>query len=148
MTPVEYFLGEHADLRSLMAAMTDLFPRNEDFRMDPVAPDILAQFKKIRGILITKLGDHEVRLDRFFQDVIEAVDENIEPLIRTVRSDHDSIKDIFSILFALEHRAEKRTLYSFNFILSSLVYKLERHFNFEEKDVFPLFKRLPASFAQ
>jgi hemerythrin-like domain-containing protein len=140
MNLLERLTQEHQKLRQSLSAMGEFLHDNECSTVDHLAPSAVERLAKMQKLFHAQLKAHEELEDRFFTEALAATGS--AALIKKIHSEHESIEDVFKILSALNNPSCGENFYSLRFAVLSLSFNLTQHLDNEEKEIFPLLRRI------
>ena len=140
MDMIDGFVEKHGEIRRLMEVLGRCLPADSSGE-EEFQPEMLHKFKETAELLSVKLQAHEALEQRFLAAAAKEMGPDGTPCLSVVDEDHAAINDIIHILESICCLAGNARAYSFRFSVSSLSYRLERHLNYEEKEVFPCVRR-------
>lgn len=143
MDPIGCLLDDHARMRLAVADMSRLLEdakrEGRDARRSIVAERLPAAQRGLLGALQA----HEALEESLLSKIAPADCEKLP--WRAIRSQHAAVEEVFRIASAMIHLAHEGNLYGIDFALHRLSENLRDHFDYEEKNLFPLLRELLSS---
>lgn len=141
MELIDTLLRDHEELRRRVSALSALLCAEECSGMRRIGPEVARRLAEMEALLTAELNAHEALEERFVAEALREAGREGESLLQVLRSDHESIREVFRVLSALTSLGEGVSAYSVSFAVSSLAHALERHLECEEKKAFPLMRK-------
>lgn len=141
MDPEDILVEGHQALRLRLSEMSRLVSGDSVSR-DRLGPEAARRLREIERDLSDELRAHEAAENR---EVIEALLRGGGPgesVAAALSAQHEEIHGIFRILGALARVAGTESAYAIQFTLANVAARLERHFEYEEREALPLLRRL------
>lgn len=142
MNQWECLLEDHKELRRLTAEIAEVLREERILDIERLQPEAVKRLSVLHRRLTDDIKAHEELEERLMADALKEMGSKGARLLGAVRSDHDSIHEVFKLLDALMSIAYEESAYSIDFTVSCLRNQLERHLDYEEKEIFPTLKRL------
>lgn len=141
MTYVEALTEESRRLRSLARALRKA--AEDGCSRECLEPSAARRLCVVEHALIAELKAHDELEDRCLTEaLLSAARDEVSPLIRTVRSDRDALRELLRILSAVMEPASGEYAYSVRFAVARLSLELERRLGFVDETELPLLRRL------
>ncbi len=144
MDIIDYFLENHAALRTELEALAAPFKRTHGVGWDDcVVLDQPRLFQNVTAF-IASVKEHEMQEDEVLREVCVLLEEDAKALAALAEG-RRSLREILKLFNVIAYNCDGEHVHRVRELLFRLREELEPHLAFEEKILFPLLRaRLPA----
>ena len=142
---LQELLQDHKELRRRMKDIQDYLQKVGFSNGDRLGKTAGEELYLMQKALSEAIKAHERKEERLMAATLAKPGAAAEALLKTVEGDHKTLDCLLQILDSMSDLRDQHTTYAIRFTAHSLAYALERHLDYEEKNVFPLVARTLSS---